>query len=144
MKLMNSQLSSTVFRTSRLRSWDVCFVFRRYLVQISVRWPYIMSPSVLQWLSCLPVDPSFAGSNPAEYNGFLRSIKIRSMTSTGGKLKPSAPCRKILRNVKNPYIMKEIFYVKFTDTSRQVSLTLPLVVCAGYCQDGESGTIKIK
>jgi hypothetical protein len=34
---------------------------------------------------------------------FLRAIKIRSTTSFGEEVKPSAPCRKILRHVKNPF-----------------------------------------
>jgi hypothetical protein len=44
----------------------------------------------------------FAGSNPAESDGSLRAIKIRSMTSFGGEEKPLAPCRKTLRHVKDP------------------------------------------
>jgi hypothetical protein len=28
------------------------------------------SPSVVWWLACLPLDPRFAGSNPAEDDGF--------------------------------------------------------------------------
>jgi hypothetical protein len=28
----------------------------------------------------LPLDPSFAGSNPTEDDGFLRAMKIRSTT----------------------------------------------------------------
>jgi hypothetical protein len=31
------------------------------------------------------LDPRFAGSNPAESHGFLREIKIRSMTSLDRK-----------------------------------------------------------
>jgi hypothetical protein len=44
--------------------------------------------------ACLPLDPRFAGSNPAEDDGFLRVIKIRSTTSFGGEVKPSVPCRR--------------------------------------------------
>jgi hypothetical protein len=40
------------------------------------------------------LDLRFAGSNPAENDGFLRAIKIRSTASFGGK------CRKILRYVE--------------------------------------------
>jgi hypothetical protein len=36
-------------------------------------------------VSCLRLDPKFSGSNPAEDDGFLRAIKIRSTTSFGGK-----------------------------------------------------------
>jgi hypothetical protein len=49
----------------------------------------------------LPLDPTFAGSKPAE--GLLSTIKIRSTTSFGGEVKPSVLCRKILRLVKEPY-----------------------------------------
>jgi hypothetical protein len=49
----------------------------------------------------------FADLDPAEDNGFLRAIKIRSTLSFGGEVKPSAPRRKILRHVKNYYSMKE-------------------------------------
>jgi hypothetical protein len=45
-------------------------------------------------VACLPVDLRFAGSNPAEDDGFLRVIKIRSATSFGGEIKPSVPCRR--------------------------------------------------
>jgi hypothetical protein len=58
--------------------------------------------SVVKWLSCLPLNPRFAGSNPTEGDGFLRAIKIRSTTAFGGEVKPSAPCCKILRHVKDP------------------------------------------
>jgi hypothetical protein len=44
---------------------------------------------------------SFAGSIPAEGGGFSRAIKIRSTPSLGGEIKPSAPCRKIFRHVKD-------------------------------------------
>jgi hypothetical protein len=36
------------------------------------------------------MDPRFAGSNPAEDDGFLTAIKIRSTTYFGGEVKPSA------------------------------------------------------
>jgi hypothetical protein len=46
---------------------------------------------------CLPLDPRFAGSNPAEDDGFLTVIKIRSTTSFGGEVKPpSVPCRRFM------------------------------------------------
>jgi hypothetical protein len=41
-----------------------------------------VSPSVVQWLACLPLDPRFAGSIPAEDDGF---------PSFGGEVKPSVP-----------------------------------------------------
>jgi hypothetical protein len=42
----------------------------------------------------LPLDPRFAGSNPAEDDGVLRVIKIRNTISFGGELKLSVPCRR--------------------------------------------------
>jgi hypothetical protein len=45
-------------------------------------------------VACLPLDPRFTGSNPAEKDGFLRMIKIRSTTSFGGEVKQSVPCRR--------------------------------------------------
>jgi hypothetical protein len=52
-------------------------------------------------VACLLLDRRFVGSNPAEDFGFLRAIKIRRATSFGGEVKPSVPCHKILRHVKN-------------------------------------------
>jgi hypothetical protein len=40
------------------------------------------------------------GFKPAERDGFLKAIKIRSTSSFGGEVKPDAPCRKIIRDVK--------------------------------------------
>jgi hypothetical protein len=65
-------------------------------------------PSVLgcgsrsRWCNGYRVCHWFTGSNSAESDGLLRTIKIRSTTSFGGEEKPSAPCRKILRHVKDP------------------------------------------
>jgi hypothetical protein len=35
-------------------------------------------------------------SNPAEEDGFLMAIKIRSTFFFGGEVKPAVPCRKML------------------------------------------------
>jgi hypothetical protein len=45
----------------------------------------------------------FAGSYSAECDGFLRAIKIRSKPYFGGKVKPLAPCRKVLLHVNKPF-----------------------------------------
>jgi hypothetical protein len=58
--------------------------------------------SVVQWLSYLPLDPRFMGTNSAEGDGFLMAIQIRSTTSFGWEVNPRAPCRKILRHVEEP------------------------------------------
>jgi hypothetical protein len=49
------------------------------------------------------VKDSTQFQKPAEGDGFLRAIKILSTPSFGGKVKPLAPCRKILRHVKVPF-----------------------------------------
>jgi hypothetical protein len=41
------------------------------------------------------------GSNPVQDSGFLWAITFRSTSSFGGELKTSAPCRMILRMIKN-------------------------------------------
>jgi hypothetical protein len=76
--------------------------------------------SVVLWLSCLPLDPRFAGSNTAEDDGFLRAIKIRSTTSSrgGGGVQPSAPRRKILQHLKDSAEYdRDTSPVKLTDFS---------------------------
>jgi hypothetical protein len=42
---------------------------------------------------------------------FVREIKIRSTTFFGEKVKPSVPCRKILRHVKEPYSYEKRYFV---------------------------------
>jgi hypothetical protein len=54
-------------------------------------------------VACLLLDPGFAGSNPAEDDGFLRAIKFCSTTSLKGEVKLSVPCCKISQHVKEPY-----------------------------------------
>jgi hypothetical protein len=69
-----------------------------------------------------PKFPRFAGSNPAQNDGFLRVVKIRSMTSFGREVKPAALRRKILRHVKDPSEHdRDISPIKLTDISRQLS-----------------------
>jgi hypothetical protein len=75
------------------------------------------------------------GSNSAEYNAFLRAIKICSMTSFGGEVKPLAPCHKILWHVKNHMNVKEIVGRQNSSAIfHQVSLALLLDISAGNCQ----------
>jgi hypothetical protein len=80
----------------------------------------------------VPLDPWFAGSNPAEGDWFLRAIKIRVRfpSGVGGGVKSSVPCRKFLRHViKNPTSNTD----NSTDICRHVFPVLPYV-CAGNCQ----------
>jgi hypothetical protein len=48
-------------------------------------------------------DPRLAGLDPAEDDGLVRAIKIRSMPSFGEEVKTSAPFRNSLRHVKEPF-----------------------------------------
>jgi hypothetical protein len=52
------------------------------------------------------IKPKVCSSNPAEDDGFLRAIKIRSMSSFRGEVKQAIICRKILRHVKIPTVWK--------------------------------------
>jgi hypothetical protein len=47
------------------------------------------------------MDPRFAGSNPAEDDGFLKAMKIRGTTYFAQEVKPEGPC-KISGKLKNP------------------------------------------
>jgi hypothetical protein len=62
------------------------------------------------------------------------------------EVKPSSPCRKFLRHVKNPLqYERDTSEAIFTDISLQVHDTLLLRVCVGYSQRalvGESEIIK--
>jgi hypothetical protein len=49
----------------------------------------------------MPFDPRLAGSDPAEDDGLIRAIKVRSMPSFGEEVKTSTPFRNSLRHVKN-------------------------------------------
>jgi hypothetical protein len=49
----------------------------------------------------LETGPKVRGLKPGQGDESLRAIKIRSTISFEGEVKPSAPCRKILLNVKN-------------------------------------------
>jgi hypothetical protein len=71
-------------------------------------------------LFCLPLDPRFAGSYPAESDVFLRAIKIPSITSFGQEVKPWAPCHKILLHVKGLLICD-----RDTDTQKSAAVSRP-------------------
>jgi hypothetical protein len=51
------------------------------------------------------IGPKVRGFRPGQSDGFLMAIKILSMPSFGGEMKPLAPCRKILQPVKNQFIV---------------------------------------
>jgi hypothetical protein len=45
-------------------------------------------------VSVLATEPKIQGLNPGEDERYLTTIQINSMTSLGGKVKPSVQCRK--------------------------------------------------
>jgi hypothetical protein len=75
----------------------------------------------------LAIWPMVCGFKLGRERRFLTAMKIRSMTSFGDEVKPSATCRKILRHVKNPWDMREVligkiqqsFLAHFLSTSLQ-------------------------
>jgi hypothetical protein len=86
---------------------------------------------VVKWLACLSLDPRFAGSIPAEVDRFLGVIKIRRTPSFGGEVKPLAPCRNILRHVKEPFEVWKICSRQNSSFPSPVPLTLLLDYSAG-------------
>jgi hypothetical protein len=54
-----------------------------------------------------PLNPRFAGSNLTEDNGFLRVIKIHSITSFTEEIKLLVSCHMICGMLKNAMGMKE-------------------------------------
>jgi hypothetical protein len=79
-------------------SLDTCKLFNFYLSSTYIAW--------------LPLDPRFAGSNPAKDNGFLMVIKIRSKLSFAGEEKPLDPFREILWHVKEHFEVRKRFFVR--------------------------------
>jgi hypothetical protein len=74
---------------------------------------------------------------------FLIKIKIRStnyIPPFGRDVKLSAPCRNILRHVKNTCSMKVILVGNFTDISHFILLRYKM--SAGYCQRAVGGRIR--
>ena len=70
-----------------------CGMFHRPLLKAATHHRYTV-PNMCSnlstgpsWLSYLPLDPRFVGSNPARVDGFFQSIKILSMTSFGREVK---------------------------------------------------------
>jgi hypothetical protein len=47
-------------------------------------------------VSALVIGPEVCGLKPGQCDGFLRAIKILNTLSFSGKVKPEAPCYKIL------------------------------------------------
>jgi hypothetical protein len=80
-------------------------------------------------VSVLATRPKVRGIKPGRDDGFLRAIKIRSTLSFGEKVKPEAPCRKILRHVKNHLQMR-------TKILRKTEFIIPFARSSCLLPDG--------
>jgi hypothetical protein len=83
-----------------------------------------LCPSILGGvtISVLAIRPNVRGLNLAEAMVFLRAIQIRSKPFFGGGVKPSASCRKILRNIEITWkwtkmLCKDKFIIPFARSS---------------------------
>jgi hypothetical protein len=65
-------------------------------------------------VSVLATGPKGLGFKPGRDDGILRAIKIRSTHSFACEVKPQAPCRKILRHVKDLLRYFRYWYAKFS------------------------------
>jgi hypothetical protein len=63
-------------------------------------------------ISVLATGSKGLGSKPGRGDEFLMAVKIRSSPFFGWELKPEAPCRTILRHVKEPYVAWLRCYVR--------------------------------
>jgi hypothetical protein len=115
----NNTISTTSVATGIVR-WSTLIVRSS-----SPLWTSVYRAS--HWTQGLPVQTRRGRT-------ILRSINIRSTTSFGGEVKPSAKYRKNLRHVKDPYkVWVEVPHRQNSAISRQVSPAL-LGVCSSYCQ----------
>jgi hypothetical protein len=55
----------------------------------------------------LVIGPKVREFEPGRVDGFLMAIKVSSVTSFGWYAKPSVPCRRILRQVKETYMYEK-------------------------------------
>jgi hypothetical protein len=104
------------------------------------------SSSVLQWLSCLPLNPRFAGSNPPEGDEFWRRYKFAAWLPSEGKTsrRPHVVRFYVMSNIPEEYD-RDISLTKLTDICLQVLPTSLQGVSTGYCQRAlvdESGLIR--
>jgi hypothetical protein len=83
-------------------------------------------------LARLPLDPKFAGSNPAEDNGLLRAIKSLAQLPSDGKQsrRPHVVTFHGMLKISTEYD-RDTAPAKLTDISLQVSSASLPYVCAG-------------
>jgi hypothetical protein len=93
----------------RAKTLHLMFVLQM-LGCVHKKYGYHKSPSVVMWLLCLPLDPRFACSNPAEGDGFLRAIKIRSTPSLGEEVKASIPRKEPFEVWKSYFIRQNSYF----------------------------------
>jgi hypothetical protein len=89
---------------------EVDWVWSIVCMASSIDWPHSVGFLVREHLSrrvgvvasVLATGPNGRGCKPDRGDGFWREINICSTPSFGWEAKPEVPCRKILRNVKDP------------------------------------------
>jgi hypothetical protein len=86
------------------------------------------------------------GFKPGQGRCTVKAINIRSMTFFEGEIKPSAPCRKILRHVKDPASMIQILRRQNSATIFSPNFScFATNVCARNCERAvvdESGILR--
>jgi hypothetical protein len=76
-------------------------------------------------VTVLVIGPKVRGIKPGPGRCiFSRVIEIRRTTSFGGEVKPSAPCRKILRHVKDPCGVWEKYFTSKINAKISSSFSL--------------------
>ena len=83
---------------------------------------------MVQWLSYLPLDPRFAGLNPAGVDEFFESVKILSMTSFGREVEPWIPCRRFTAR-KKPQAEIKAYEQNLSDFSRSDGADADDLIC---------------
>ena len=88
--------------------WNVCFLWSE-------------STPVVPWLSYRPLNPRFAGSNPAAVDGFFQSVKILSMTSFGREVKLLVPCHRFRARKRNSTRIVKLFKLTVESNTNDLS-----------------------
>jgi hypothetical protein len=82
----------------------------------------------------LAIGPKVCGFTPRRGVGFLRAIKVHSMPSFGGEVKPPAPCRKILRHVKKSLrsVKKDTSKAQFISFAKMFLICYYMTLLVGF------------
>jgi hypothetical protein len=86
--------------------WKVALVLNFKYPQFCNHWQVPLKGLVV---TVLAIGPKVRGFKPSREQRIFKGDKIRRMTSFGGEIKPSAPCRKILQHVTDPCGVWQIY-----------------------------------